>query len=50
MINRFHPSTQPLLKRELMRALFLFLSCWLALCCCAQAQLVLRCQKRQRLQ
>ncbi len=36
MINRFR-STQPLLKRELMRAPFLFLSCWLALCCCAQA-------------
>ncbi len=38
MINRLHRSMQPLLKRELMRAPFLFLSCWLALCCCAQAQ------------
>ena len=38
MLNRFHRSTQPLLKRELMRAPFLFLYCLLALCCCAQAQ------------
>ncbi|MGA9544381.1 MAG: hypothetical protein WBQ85_12480 [Candidatus Sulfotelmatobacter sp.] len=37
MINRFHRSTQPRLKRELMRALFLFVSSCLVLCCCAQA-------------
>src|SRR5580658_11365071 len=38
MLNRFHRSTQPLSKRELMRAPFLFLYCLLALGCCAQAQ------------
>ncbi len=38
MIQRFHGSTQPMLKRELIRALFLFLSCWLAFSCVAQAQ------------
>src|SRR5580698_6389114 len=38
MMNRFHCSTQTRLKRELMRAPFLFLYCLFALCCCAQAQ------------
>src|SRR5580692_8022358 len=38
MMNRFHCSTQTRLKRELMRAPFLFLSVGLALSCCAQAQ------------
>ena len=36
MIHRFHRGTQ--LKRELIRALFLILSCGLALGCVAQAQ------------
>ncbi len=38
MIQRFHGSTQPKLKRELIRALFLFLCCGVALSLCAQAQ------------
>jgi hypothetical protein len=38
MINRFHRGTQHMLKRELIRALFLILSCGLVLCCVAQAQ------------
>jgi parallel beta helix pectate lyase-like protein len=38
MTNRFQWGTQVVLRRELNRALFLFLSSCFALCCCAQAQ------------
>ena len=38
MINRFHRGTQLVLKRELIRALFLLLSSCLVLSYCAQAQ------------
>jgi hypothetical protein len=38
MINRFDHGTQHMLKRELIRALFLCLIGCLAFCCCAQAQ------------
>jgi Right handed beta helix region len=38
MMNRFHRSSHRMLKRELIRALFLSLSVGLALSCCAQAQ------------
>jgi hypothetical protein len=37
MTNRFHRRTQAMLKRELIRALFLTLSSCFALSCCAQA-------------
>jgi Protein of unknown function (DUF1565) len=38
MISRFHRPTPHMPKRELIRAPFLFLCCWVALCGCAQAQ------------
>jgi hypothetical protein len=38
MTNRFQRGTQLVLRRELIRALFLFLSSCIVLCCCAQAQ------------
>lgn len=37
MTNRFRGNAQLTLKRELIRALFLFVSNCLVLCCCAQA-------------
>ena len=50
MTNRFHRSTQPRLKRELMRALFLFVSSCLVLLLLRTGLGVLRRQERQRLQ
>ncbi len=38
MTNRLQRGTQLVLRRELIRALFLFLASCFALCCCAQAQ------------
>jgi Right handed beta helix region len=38
MTNRFQRGTQLVLRRELIRALFLFLSSCFVICCCAHAQ------------
>ena len=37
MTARFHRGLQLMLKRDLIRALSLCMSCWVVLCCCAQA-------------